>query len=118
MENTKNNINKYELIIKYKTDINENDKIRLFGNEFVQNNKKNCKIIIDLKEYDLYTHWYKFKVEKEILEIKLKIIKPLTNMTGMFSMCNSLLSSSDFSSLDTSKVTTMKNLFYKCSLLT
>ena len=39
-----------EIIIKYKV---ANKRIRLFGNEFVNNNKEKCKIIIDEKEYEL-----------------------------------------------------------------
>ena len=106
------------IIIKYKVDNNEDDKIRLFGNEFVHNNKNKCKIIIDTnEEFGLYTHWYKHRIKNDIFEIKLKIIKPLTNIQGMFSMCNSLLSSSDFSNFDNSYVTNMSYLFYECSSL-
>ena len=38
-----------ELTIIYKIEINEN-KIKIFGEDFVKNNKENCKIIIDEKE--------------------------------------------------------------------
>jgi surface protein len=104
--------------IKYKTDNSRDNKIRLFGNEFVHNNKNNCKIITDSnEEYELYTHWYKHKIKYDIFEIKLKIIRPLINIQGMFSMCNSLLSSSDISNFDTSHVKNMSYLFYECSSL-
>ena len=117
MENyKKQNINN-ELIIKYKIEDNLDNKVRLFGNEFVHNNKKNCKIIIDKEEYELYTHWYKYKVKSNILEIKLKIVKPLINIQGIFSMCNSLIPSFDISNLDTSNVINMRNIFYECSSL-
>jgi len=106
------------ILIKYKVDNSKDNKIRLFGNEFVHNNKNNCKIIIGInEEYELYTHWYKHKIKNDIFEIKLKIIKPLTNIQGMFSMCNSLLSSSDISNFDTSNVTNMSYIFYECSSL-
>jgi hypothetical protein len=32
---------------------NENEEVTLFGEEFVENNKEKCKILIDNKEYKL-----------------------------------------------------------------
>ena len=114
----KNGDYKNIIIIKYKVDNSKDNKIRLFGNEFVHYNKNNCKIIIDTnEEHELYTHWYKHKIKNNIFEIKLKIIKPLTTIQGMFSMCNSLLSSSDISNFDTSHVKNMSYIFYECSAL-
>ena len=40
-----------EIICKYKVD-NSNE-VRIFGDFFVENNKKNCKIIYDGKEQEL-----------------------------------------------------------------
>ena len=46
----KNGNYKNIIIIKYKIDNCKDNKIRLFGNEFVHNNKNNCKIITDTNE--------------------------------------------------------------------
>ena len=44
------------------------DNIRIFGSEFVKNNKKICKMIIDNEEYEISEKYYpkfsKFKLEK------------------------------------------------------
>ena len=49
LQKNKNIIN--EMIIIYK--IENTDKIKLFGKDFINNNKKNCKIIIKNKEQDI-----------------------------------------------------------------
>ena len=121
MENAKKNINinkeKNEIILKYKTNIN-NNKLKVFGEHFVKNNIRNCKMIIDKKEYKLLSYWNKNEsnIINNILEIKLKIIKPLTNMMEMFSNCESLISFND-NNLNTSNVTNISYMFYECSNL-
>ena len=109
-------INK-DIIIKYKI---ENDKtIKIFGEEFVANNKKFCKIIINGKEKELCSELNKksIKINKEnTFEIKLKDKNDIINYNSMFAWCSTLVS---FSSLnfDTSKATSMKNMFLGCELL-
>jgi len=44
-------------IIKYKIN-NYQEKIKIFGNNFVKNNKDKCKIMHEKKEYDL-TEYFK-----------------------------------------------------------
>ena len=51
IENKNNSNILNEMIIKYK--INDNGKVKLFGDDFVNNNKDNCKLIINGKEKDL-----------------------------------------------------------------
>ena len=124
--------------------INNKEYIRLFGDQFVENNKNICKMIIDNKEYKIAAQYKVKNYENNILKIKLKGINNITNMSYMFSYCSSLLSLSDisnwntnnviymnnmfdrFSSLislpdiskwNTNKVTNMSNMFYKCSSL-
>ena len=65
--------------------------IKLFGKKFIENNKNNCKIIIDNKEQDLI-EYLKINKNEKILKIKLKEIKTITNMSYMFDECNSLTS--------------------------
>jgi len=83
-----------EIIIKYR--IGKDNKIRIFGDIFVKNNKDNFKMIINDKSYELDS-FYKIKNEKEneILKIKLKQIKNITNLSYMFSECFALTELSD-----------------------
>ena len=56
-------------------DIKQENKIRIFGAKFVENNKNICKMIIDNKEYEITNKYnienYK-KNNKNTLNIKLK----------------------------------------------
>ena len=106
-----------EIYITYK--INKNDNfIKIFDSEFINNNKKLCKIICEGKEYDLHE---KFNVQnfknKDLLEIKLKGIINITNTGNMFSGCSSLLSLPDIAKWNTSKITDMHYMFCGCSSL-
>ena len=105
-----------EITIKYK--IGKEDKIRIFGDEFVKNNKDSFQMIINDNSYEL-SSYYNIKTEKEneILEIKLKQIKDITNASRMFSECSSLIELPDISKLNMNNVTDMSYIFYKCSEL-
>ena len=86
---------------------------------FVENNKKNCKIEIEGKEYELKDkHSFSFFNKKpDILEIKLKGIMNIINMSYMFYECLSLSSLPDISNWNTSNVTEMNSMFYNCKSL-
>ena len=73
-----------ELTIIY--DIKDQEGIYLFGHDFVHKNKNNCKIVIEDKEQDIFVYLKlnKKMKDKENLEIKLKEIKPITNMSWIF----------------------------------
>ena len=105
-----------EIKIIYK--IGEEDKIRIFGDEFVKNNKDNFQMIINDNNYELNS-FYNIKNEKEneILVVKLKQIKDVTNISSMFCGCSSLIKVPDISKWDTSNVTDMKGMFGECSNL-
>jgi len=92
-----------EIIINYK--IGKEDKIRIFGDEFVENNKGNFQMIIKDKNYELNS-FYNIKNEKEneILEIKLKQIKDATNISYMLNGCSSLSKLADISNWSTNKI--------------
>ena len=67
-----------EIIIQYEIkDIEYSKDIRIFGNEFVKNNKDKWKIIIDENELELCTHKnINIKqLNNDLFEIKLKGIK-------------------------------------------
>ena len=74
--NTNLNINEITIIYK----INKNEKkIQLFSREFIDNNKNNCKIIIDNKEQEIieYIDINEEMEKKDKLEIKFKEIKTI-----------------------------------------
>ena len=106
-----NDIN--EITIIYKSPINKESETRIFGNNFVINNKDKCKIIFKNKQYDLVE---KFNLEN-INEIKLNGIKKITNMSCMFYKCYLLLSLPDIDKMNTSQVIDMSKLFCGCESL-
>ena len=91
-------------------DINGESKIRIFGEEFVENNKSICKMIIDNMEY-VIEETYNAKANKNKLKIKLKGINNVTNMSGMFTGCSSLTSLPDISKWNINNVTNMNRIF-------
>ena len=107
----------------YEDDINI--KLRLFGDEFVKNNKNNCVIIIDGKTLELTEHIdiNENMRKKEYLEIQLKEINTITNMSHMF--CRGIeendkmlvINISDMYKWDTEYVTDMSYLFCCCDEL-
>ena len=102
-------------VLKYKLDKN---KIRLFGKEFVSNNKDICRMIIHEKEEDLCEFYEKKEdIKDEILYVKLKFTDDLKDLSHMFRACKSLISVSDISKWDTSQVTNMRYMFEQCESL-
>ena len=82
-------------------DIKKGSEIKIFGEEFVKNNKNICKMIIDNKEYEI-TEKYNIKSKKiKKLKIKLEGINNVTNMSYMFYGCSSLSSLPDISKWNT-----------------
>ena len=110
------NIFKNNMTIIYEINKNKN-KIQLFGENFVTNNKNNCYLLIEGKKYDLVSYYNLNKKEKEIFEIELIEINPITNMSFMFCNCSSLYSFLDISKWDTKNVTDMSWMFYNCGLI-
>ena len=88
--------------------------INIFGAEFVKNNKNICKMIIDEKEYEISEKYKITNFNNNILEIKLKGIENVTNMSCMFDGCLSLSSLPDISKWNTNNVTNMSEMFYGC----
>ena len=92
-----------EINIIYK--IKDNDKkVKIFGSEFVKNNKDKCQIIYEDKEYELNEYFIISDNIKDELKIKLRGINNIINMSCIFYECSSLLSISNFSNWNTSKV--------------
>ena len=110
-----------EITLQY--NIKNKEKIKLFGNQFIERNKKRCKIIIDNKEQDIIEFYdIDKKDKKDILEIKFKKIKSITNFSHMFgdqqyNSCHTLTSITDISKWDMKNVTNMSYMFCGCSSL-
>ena len=108
-----------------------NEKIKIFDKQFVKNNKYNSvnnllvpsnwklKIECDGNEYPIndYFELKNYTKSKHVLEIYLKNINCITNMSHMFEDCSSLLLVPDIYKINTSKITHMENMFYECSSL-
>ena len=91
----------------------------IFGYYFVNNNANICKMIIDNREYELAEQFdIKNNNNNNILKIKLKGVGKITNMSGMFNNCSSLLSLPDFSKWSVNNVTDMNHLLNNCLSLT
>ena len=85
-----------EIIYKFK------EGMRIFGHCFVIDNKWNCKIIYNSKEFDLVEYFENIDKNynsKEDIKIELKLINFLTNMSFMFHDCNTLYSFPDVKKL-------------------
>ena len=123
-------INK-EIIIKF-FDKNENEdmemtmryrinkqEIKILGENFVENNKLNCRMIINNEEKEIKKELDELDLNKYegTLDIKLKIIKPIKNLSYMFAGCEALESLIDFSKWNTNNVINMSYMFYDCESL-
>ena len=105
--------------IIYKTpDKYYDKKIKLFGEEFVNNNKDNCSLFIEGKKQKLCSEIIVDYEQCKYKELEIRIIenKPIINMSYMFCNCNSLLSLPDLSYWDVKNVTNMSFMFSGCSL--
>ena len=120
------NINKYTpKVIKtfeYRNIINivyeksyENESVnKIFGEEFVHNNKKNIKLIINGKESELIE---KYELEKGINNVKLIIINKLTNLKLMFGNCVYLKNIEELKYLYTEELIDCEGMFCECESL-
>ena len=98
--------------------INDNDdkkSVRIFGKEFVTNNKSNIKLLIDGEENTL-SEFYTFKQRGENT-IQIIILNELQNLSYMFSHCSSLFSIEGLKNLNTNNVINTSNMFEGCSML-
>ena len=93
-----------------KEDVSDN---KIFGEKFVENNRNNCTIIIDGKKQMLCSSYN--IPSKNILEIKLKGINKIIDMSYMLYGCSSFITSPDISKWNTNKVNNMSNVFMNCS---
>ena len=104
-----------EITIKY--NIKNDETVKIFGKRFVKNNKNICKIICEDKEYELIDTFETKNLNKENLEIKLKGISEITDISSLFDKCSSLSSSTNLSKWDTSNIIDMSYIFSNCDSL-
>ena len=107
-----------EILLKYKIKIN-NNKIRILGSKFVENNKGICKISINGKQKELCEFYEKNSeiVGDDILEIKLTGVNKITNASWMFRGCSELLSLSNISKWNSQDLINMSHMFEGCNNL-
>ena len=80
--------------IVYESSTLYKNKIRIFGELFVKNNKEKCKFLYKDKVYQLKEYFEKKNNEnyKDLIKIKLIGINNITNMSYMFYECSALKS--------------------------
>ena len=120
--------NEMKLSYKLESDNLKNNSIKLFGNDFVNNNKENCFLIIKEKILELNRlinlfdiFGYTFKINRPyILEVYLikKKYNKMTNLSYKFESISTLVPSPFFDSFDSINITNINHMFYKCSLMT
>ena len=93
-------------------------KIRLFGENFVRNNKNNCSVFIndELKKLD-ECEFYTLPDPYSKLEVILYKENDITNMSYMFDDCELLSKIKGDSKWGTKNVINMRNMFYNCKAL-
>ena len=109
-----NNLYTNNIILKYK--VNGNDKVKIFGNNFVQNNKNLCLIKYKNQEYNL-TEYLDVDSNENEIEIILKRVNNITDASYMFSGCSSLFSLDNISKWNIINVKNMNRMFERCSQL-
>ena len=106
-----------QIRIIYKNNKNV-EKIKIFGFNFVENNKDKCSFMFKGEEYNLQEYLDIKNYNQDKIEIILKGIKKITNMNGIFDKCSLLLSLPDISEWNTSNITNMYQIFDSCTSLT
>ena len=99
------------MTIIYNIDKNQ-EKLKIFDDNFVKNNKNNCYLLINGKKIDLCSEININEEQKENLEIKLIETKIITDMSCMFYNCSSLQSLPDISIWDINKNLKRDSMFY------
>ena len=78
----------------------------MFGTEFVENNKNNFIFTYYGNKFKLQDKiLLENNIDKDIFEIKLKLISNITNMSSIFYECSSLLSLEGISNWNINNVT-------------
>ena len=95
-------------------DDTENKEIKLYNIEFITNNMKRAKMIINNKLYKLKEN---IECQKSHCKIKIKFLDNIIKLNSMFSNCKSLYSIHNFKNLNTKYLKTIFELFAGCNSL-
>ena len=111
--------NNFNEIIKYTITNNTKNKTQIFGEEFVKNNENNFKIIFNNEEFNLtpFLDLSIYKSTKKTIEITLKQINKVTDISKMFYGCKELTSFPGLSKLNVDDVKNISFMFLNCSSL-
>ena len=102
------------------------NEIKLFGENFVENNKENCFLIINetIMELSSYINLFDifdsidlnqpFQLDVKLIERKYKLI---TDLSYMFDGISSLTNQSNFNNFKGNNIRKMNNMFNDCKLL-
>ena len=85
-----NKFKKIEIEIVYDPMEDNDHKMRIFGKNFVNNNKDKCKIIYKNKEYELKENFEDIDINynySDIIILTLRIFKNINDMSFMFNEC-------------------------------
>ena len=96
---------------------NNAEKIKIFGKDFVKNNKSKCKIVYENKEQELTEYFDTKKINANAITIKLLNINNIENIGYMFHGCSALASLPNISNWIINNVKDMQYMFYGCSSL-
>ena len=108
--------NNNQITIEYKKPENKN-KIRIFGKEFVEHNKKKCQIKYK-KEFKKLEEYFEIKIgDGDIIKIELSGINDIIDASYMFADCEMLKSLSNISKWNVDKITNMSYMFFNCESL-
>ena len=92
------------------------DKIILFGEFFIKNNKDNCFLLINDKMNELCEEYNIFNKKEKIIKVQLIEVKYIENMSYMFYDCLSLISV-DMSKWNKNKIKNLDYMFLGCQSL-
>ena len=104
-------IEEYRDKINLKYFAKSKDNHKIFGEEFVLNNKGNIELIINGKPNNLVSN---YKLKKGENNVTVIIKNKLTNLSHMFSGCDSLKDIEDLQYLDLRKVKDFSSMFWGC----
>jgi len=105
-----------QMEIEYHNFENKKLEFRIFGKNFVENNKNNFILFIDGKEEKL-KETYKVKEENTKLNIKLIKINEPTDLSEMFYECDCLSKIKKINKWETSNVESITGMFKGCKAL-
>ena len=108
---------KYLLILKYKPNEKNEEKMKILDSRFIIKNINNCKIIYKNKKYELKEYFEDIDINyshKDLIKIKMIFMRDNIDMSYMFYNCKSLISISDMSNLTNFNIKDVRYMFHGC----